>query len=193
MAASRFSGIRNAFDYAYGQNPLINSLSVVGGGSSAGGTYSITLALGSVFTADGDRISPTVTTPITIGAGASQETVLPSSVSNLLPDVYGTCVITATFANAHGIGDQVRSGSAGIVEAMNAAHALGAAFGGLAMVDARSAGLVSATHAALVTYLATLKGWLNTTLLDYTGVSGAVSFKSASDGANLAATTVVLY
>jgi hypothetical protein len=191
MAQSSFSAVRNSYDYAYGQNPAVDALMVASGGSTAGGTYSITLALGRVFTKDGLSISPTATTPITIGAGANLETVTPTTVSNPTPDVYGTCVITATFANGHGIGDQVRSGSGGIVEAMNAAHTT-SAFGGLVSVDQASANLVAATHANLVTALDTYKGWTNVTLLDWTGVTGAVSY-ATTDGNVLAATAHVLY
>lgn len=193
MAASRFNAVRSSWEYAYGVNPTIDALMVSSGGSSAAGTYSVTLSLGSVSGPDGVRISPTTTTPITIGSGASQETVTPTAVSNPTPDQYNTCTITAAFANGHGIGDQVRSGSAGIVEAMNGAHATGTTFGGLAAVDAQSANTLVATHSALATLLATYKGWINTTLLDWTGVSGAVSFKSTTDGGLLAATSVVLY
>jgi hypothetical protein len=71
--------------------------------------------------------------PITVGAGSVKETVTPTAVSGCYvgaPD--GSCSITATFANAHGSGEVVTSGSFGIQEAINDASFWG---GGLVEVD----------------------------------------------------------
>lgn len=61
------------------------------------------------------------------------ELVTPTAVSNSTPLIYGTTSVTATFAFVHGNGDQIRSGTAGLQEALNAAQAAG---GGVVIVDA---------------------------------------------------------
>jgi hypothetical protein len=115
-----FGNVRNAFDYAYGIQPASQSLKVISG-SSGTGSYSITLAYGYTILSDGTKIYPvSVTAPIKIGAGTSQESVTPTSVSCSTPEQYGTCTITATFTYSHGAGDLVRSGSYGVQEAVNA-------------------------------------------------------------------------
>jgi hypothetical protein len=179
-----FNGVRSAIDYAYGVNAKIAPLRV-DVGNAATGSQTITLAYGFVTLADGTVINPLSTTaPITIGIGANAETVTPSAVSCSTPTLYSTCSITATFANTHGEGDVVASGSFGLIEAVNDAHTLG----GLVAIDGRfaQAGGVTAT-------ITGNKGFTNVCILDYRGTTGATSYKAASNGANMAATAVTLY
>ena len=78
------------------------------------------LNYGYAVAADGINFTPLSTTaPITVGVGASMETVTPSGVSCLTPNVYSSCSVTATFTYAHGSGDIVRSGTVGLQEALN--------------------------------------------------------------------------
>lgn len=147
---------------AQGINPPAN-LSYVGGkfyarryaypgvrvfsGNNNAGAATITLSQASVRLADGRTIVPFSAggynilgqpgsypaIPITIGAGATKETVTPTAVSGCYVGApQGVCSITATFAQAHGMGDVVVSGSAGIQEAINDASFFG---GGVVVVD----------------------------------------------------------
>ena len=186
MAHSRFSGIRNAFSYAYGVNSEVAALQVISG-PNVSGVGTVTLAFGYVESADGQIILPSTTTPITIGEGATLETVVPTAVSNPTPTVYGTCTITATFAFAHGTGDQVRSGSYGVVEAVNASHTAG---GGPVMIDA-SCAQAGLTNALLHTYL----GWINAPVIDGRGsaTAAAFSYAAASNGAVYTQTLISWY
>ena len=116
-------------------------------GNNAAGAATITLSSGSVRLQDGRTIvpfsaggyniegqpGPFPAIPITVGAGATKETVTPTAVSGCyIGAPQGSCSITATFANAHGQGEVVTSGSAGIQEAINDAAFFG---GGVVSVD----------------------------------------------------------
>src|ERR1700676_5204182 len=72
--------------------------------------------------------------PIYVGAGTTRELVTPTAVSGCYigapQDI--SCKITAVFANAHGTGEVVTSGSVGIQEAINDAAFWG---GGVVEVD----------------------------------------------------------
>jgi predicted RecA/RadA family phage recombinase len=190
MALTKFSAEFNAFNYAYGVNPEIPAFEVIAG-SNVAGTYAITLGLGVVSTPDGRPVSPVAGVPITIGSGTSTEVVTPTSVVNPTPLQYGTCIITAAFANAHGQGDLVRSGDFGLQEAATAAKAYG---GGLVVLDAKffqAAGL--ATSAALTTYLATFNSLSAAVkILNWSGLSGALAYGAAS-ASPYASTGVALY
>ena len=182
MAHSRFSGIRNAFDYAFGLNPNGPAGFEVIAGSNTAGTYTITLGTAVGETADGQAIVISTATPITIGVGSSTETVTPTAVApGIIPN---QLLVTATFAYAHGFGDVVRSGSFGLAEAVQAARAAG---GGIVAVDGQwaQAGGVNATITATT-------GYTNVTILDARGTASgaAFSYKAASNGAVYAATTV---
>ena len=182
-----FAGLRNAAAYSYGTGmsaappPLI-----VGVGPVAAGTgVTITVQYGVTVLGDGTQVSPlSTTTPINIGVGTNAETVTPTAVSCTTPTVYNSCTFTVTTSNSHGTGDPISSATFGLIEAVNAAHTLG----GLVAVDGAwvSAGGVTST-------ITSNKGWTNVTVLDWRGTSGAVSYKAASNGANMAATTVTLY
>jgi hypothetical protein len=98
-------------------------------GSTGTGAYAITLYSPGVTLPDGRRVSVfgnTTIPPITIGnpGAGTMETVTPSAVSgcnslNAGAATQGTCTITATFTYAHGRGDYIGSGDAGIQEAIN--------------------------------------------------------------------------
>jgi hypothetical protein len=190
MSQTKFSGEFNAWNYAYGVNPDIPAFEVIAGNSAAG-TYAVTLALGVVYTPDGKPVSPVVGIPITIGSGINAETVTPTGVSNPTPTVYGTCIITAVFGFGHGAGDLVKSGDFGLQEAATAALAYG---GGLVVCDRRlwnAAGLT--TNANFTTFVTAYKGLgLGVTILNWGGISGALSYTAAS-GSSYASTTLTLY
>jgi len=138
LCASAFAQVSNiqqrggyyASDFAYGWNNATPGLSV-GVGNNVSGTYTITLNYGYTQTPTGLQFIPmNVNAPFTIGSGTSMETVAASSISAVscsTPYVYQTCQVTATFANAHGAGDTVRSGTTGLQEAVNYAASLGGA------------------------------------------------------------------
>lgn len=133
---SSFAGQYNALTFAYGVSSSLGTMPnplIVLNGNAAAGASSITLAFGDTKTYDGKSFNPpTSTTPITIGSGSNAETVTPSAVTNTTPGVYGTCIVTATFANAHGNGDPIASGTFGLQEAINYAASKG---GGVVIVD----------------------------------------------------------
>jgi len=94
---------------------------------TAGGTYSITVFPSTVKLQDGRVVNVFATNAaITIGQGANQETVTPSSVSGcgIGQPTYG-CTVTATFTNGHGKGDLIQSGTNGLQEAINDAASYG--------------------------------------------------------------------
>jgi len=122
IAASAFGQIKAAsFEAGTYYAPAYNySVEVWGGGSTAGGAYSIILFKPTVTLADGRVINPfSTSTPITIGQGANQETVTPSAVSGCgIGQPNRGCTITATFTNAHGKGDIIQSSTNGWAEAL---------------------------------------------------------------------------
>ena len=135
-AFAQFSNIQQrnyyASDFAYGWNAESPGLGV-GAGSNSAGTYAITLNYGFTTSVTGIQFYPVnVNAPIAIGSGTAYEVVTPTSVSCSTPMVYQTCTITAAFTYAHGVGDTVRSGSAGLQEAINFLQQWG---GGKVIVD----------------------------------------------------------
>lgn len=132
--ASQFGPEFNAVSFAYGVDPNVPAIQVLSG-ATASGAYTLTLYSGFGTTSDGKNFKPFNTNaPILIGEGSSSETVTPSAVSNTTPQALGTCLVTATFAQAHGIGDQVRSGTVGLQECINFVAGYG---GGVVLLDAR--------------------------------------------------------
>lgn len=131
--ATQFGPEFNAVSFAYGINPSVAAIQVLSGGTAAG-AYTLTLYSGYGVTADGKNFNPFNTNcPIQVGNGTSAETVTPSAVSNTTPAAVGTCLVTATFASVHGIGDQVKSGTVGLQECINYVAGYG---GGIVLVDA---------------------------------------------------------
>jgi|SRR6185503_588483 len=126
------SGIFYSPNYNYGNVSTVPPM-VVSIGTSASGAGSVTLTYGYFTTPDGRVVAPfqNITAnglslpAITIDSGSAQETVTPSSVSCATPSVINTCVVTATFSNAHPAGARVFSGDQGIQEAINDAALTG--------------------------------------------------------------------
>jgi hypothetical protein len=144
--------------------------SVFSGGSTAGGTYTITLFKPFVTLPGGRNVaifnSNTAMPPITIGQGAAKETVTPSSSSGCNSFNQGvgsaTCTVTATFTNAHGQGDVIISGTVGLQEAINDAQSHG---GGNVVVDS-----IWAANGGTTALLAAAIPYQNVTVQDKRGV-----------------------
>lgn len=130
-----FAARYSALDYAYGISPSGGPPLTIGTGNSLAGAGTIVLDSGQSVTLAGGQISTpvVVSTPITVGIGANAETVTPTAVSAATGVTPGTLSIsvTATFANVHGVGEPVASGTFGLQEAINRAAAGG---GGLVVV-----------------------------------------------------------
>lgn len=109
-------------NYNYGNNTKLAPLKVTTG-TTATGAGTLTLAFGTFNTPDGRIVAPFTGVPtlptITVDSGAAQETVTVTAASCATPQIINTCSITATFANTHGAGVAVNSGSGGITEAIN--------------------------------------------------------------------------
>jgi hypothetical protein len=107
---------------------------VAAGGSTIAGAYTITVASPYAVNSAAASFQPYYTTArLKVGVGATQETVTPTTVSGCgVSNAILTCNITATFANAHGLGTLVQSGSGGLDEALNIARTNG---GGVVLVD----------------------------------------------------------
>lgn len=131
---TKFAARFNANDYAYGCNSIGNnpaqqmpSALVVGVGSGITGAATLTIQYPYVTLPDSSQLFPLNTNAqVTIGSGSNAETVTVTALSNATSFAgYNTCTLTATFANTHGIGDQVSSATFGLQEAINAAAASG--------------------------------------------------------------------
>lgn len=150
----------------YSRRYIYPPVRINSGGGAAGTSYTINLSSGQVRLADGRTISPFSAggfnilgqpgtfpaIPITVGAGAVKETVTPTAVSgcyNQAPQ--STCAITASFTYAHGTGEVVATGSAGIQEAINDAAFFG---GGVVVVDGSSAFDAGGTNAITAAIIA---------------------------------------
>lgn len=189
MALSIFSGAYHALDFAYGTAfsgaPALQVLS----GSNASGTYTLTCAPTSLRTSDGVNIPITVNTPIAVGEGATYEVVTPTAVStNQLNQI----LITAAFAQAHGTGAQVRSGTYGLQEA--AQQSVNSPNPGGLIVCSPAWFKVNGGTTAGRTVITTTKSLATGvyTVLDWSGATGALSYRAAS-GSNLATTAITLY
>lgn len=187
MALTKFVGILNAADFAYGTAISDAPPLQVVQGSTSTGAYTILCSPASIKTAAGLSIPITANTPITIGSDSGIETVTPTAVST---DSLGRLLITATFTYAHGTGAQVRSGDYGLQEAAEYAKANGGGCVALSPAWFSAKG----GHTAGLTYLGTLNSLATTTysVLDYSGVSGALSYAAAS-GSAYASTSNKLY
>lgn len=135
---SHFAGLFSAADFAYGINKTTPALLAING-PNATGSGTLTLAFGYTQTNDGVVFNPLNTNaPINVGGNSSTETVTPSAVSDSTPTIYSSPSLTATFTYLHGNGDQIRSGTAGLQEALNYVGSKG---GGTVIIDATWAGL----------------------------------------------------
>lgn len=127
-----FAGERNAVDYAYGTVRAVPAPLFVGNSVAAGSSVSLTVQFGYATAGDGIVFYPLATNaPVTIGIGASMETVTPSAVSCQTPTVYNSCTITATTTFAHGVNDPIASATFGLQEAINLQNSGG---GGLVVI-----------------------------------------------------------
>jgi len=187
MAISRFAGLVNAAEFAYGTSISEAPALQVVQGSTATGAYTIVCAPPVPFSSGGSNIPVTVNTPITIGSDSGFETVTPTAVST---NNLGQLLINATFTYAHGTGAQVRSGTLGLQEAAEYVKAKG---GGLVVLSpawfAANGG-----HAGGLTALVAQKSLATSTytVLDYSGVTGSKSYTAAS-GSVYASTAFTLY
>jgi len=114
--------IASSYNYGgtrpYAPDPLYID---VGNGST--GASTITVRFGTIHTQTGDNFMPfNVNAPITVGTSANVETITPTTVACTTPDQLDTCFVTATFANVHGKGEPIVSGSFGLQEAINRAY-----------------------------------------------------------------------
>lgn len=127
--AQSYPAVQESYGSGIFYSPAYNYKTyVLSGGSTAGGSYTITMAKPWIVLPDGRQVGVFSTSAsITIGQGSNQETVTPSSVSSGCGSfntnagfggrASNPCTITATFSNAHGIGELVQSGTSGIAEA----------------------------------------------------------------------------
>jgi hypothetical protein len=189
MALAAGLGLADAWNFAYGVNPTASSIQL-GSSSTSTGALTYIVETGQAFAGDGTPINPLfVNAVINVGSGSNAEAVVVTAFSNPTPGIPNTASFTATFANAHGAGEQIASGSYGAQEA--------AAF----MLN-QGGGLVSlgprwfrnfATHAAGITAMTAYKSLSNlVTLLDYSGIPGVFSYNAAANSI-YASTTHVLY
>lgn len=179
MALTQFAGIRNANQFAYGTALCDVAPLQVLQGSTSTGAYTILCSPAALKTSSGLSIPINTKTPIIIGSDSGIETVTPTAVST---NNLNQLLITATFTYAHGTGAQVRSGDYGLQEAAQSAATAG---GGLVALDwawFQANGLT--TNAGLTTLLATFNSLsANVTLLNYGGISGALSYSAAAASA----------
>jgi hypothetical protein len=187
MALSAFSGIIDAFEFAYGYSGGRPAALQVVQGSTSSGAYTIVCSPANIQTSGGAQIAISVNTPITIGSDSGIETVTPTAVST---NNLNQLLITATFANAHGTGAQVRSGDGGLQEAAAFAISKGGGVVALSAAWFQAMGGHTAGIAALVALHSLATGVY--TVADYSGISGAVSYAAAS-GSVYATTSHVLY
>jgi hypothetical protein len=118
-------GAADASAFAYGETAGAPALQVLTGSNNSG-TYTVTVVNGTTSTTAGQVITPlSVNAPVFIGYSTSFESVTPTAVSCTTPTVYNTCSFTAAFTYAHNTGDQVRSGTYGLQEAINWVQANG--------------------------------------------------------------------
>jgi hypothetical protein len=155
-------------------------------GPNVSGAGTITCKAPLPATSNGLPIIINTSCPITIGGDSNIETVTPTAVSY---DQFGNVNITATFANAHGVGEPVTSASFGLQEAAS-------------LANSRGGGLVALTpawfqqfggHAAGLTALVTFKSLsASIAVLDYSGIPGVFSYSAAANSV-YASTTHVIY
>lgn len=122
VLAARYSALDYAYGTQFGGPPL-----TIQSGNGVVGAGSIVFISGTTETNGGSPMNPlSLLAPIAVGIGTNAETVTPTAVTpgNLSGSQSGTTV-TATFANVHGSGEPVTSGTFGLQEAINIANANG--------------------------------------------------------------------
>lgn len=191
MALSVAGGIANAWDFAYGVNPSVSAIQLASASTGTGSqTYIVETAVS--YTPDGTLILPLfVNAVLTVGNGPNAENVVVTAVSAPNPGGLNANSFTASFANTHGIGENVASGSFGAQEAANW------------MLTQWGGGLVALTQrwfrnftnkAAGITALTGYKSLSNlVTMLDYSGVPTTSFSYNAAANSIYASTTNKLY
>ena len=190
MAGSIDAGIANAWSFAFGVNPNCGGPLTLSSANTGTGSQTYQVQLAQSFTADGVPILPLVVNGVlSVGTGASQELVVITAVSAPTPSVPNTCTFTASFANAHTIGEIVVSGSGGVQEAAHNRSIIGYGLVSLSPTWWQWAG----GHSAGITLMTGYKSLsANVCLLDYSGYTNAVSYTAAANSV-YAATTNKLY
>lgn len=126
-AASKLSRVAERFVAQQYNYPSTNNYVV--NGNSATGSASITVQVAKINLPDGRTIFPyNIYSPIIVGNVSNQELVTPTAVSNCYYNSStgnGQCQITASFANTHGFGDPIMSGTGGMAEAVYDAYLAG--------------------------------------------------------------------
>lgn len=144
---TRFGGVYNAADYAYGVAGAPGPILVQTGNTSTGST-SITVQYAYVTLSDGTKFFPLgyVGNTFSIGTGANGTFESPTITgqSNCNFDAgYATCTVTASFTYVHGSGEPITTSTYGLQDAIFAAHGSGfvTGSGGTVLVSAGWAGL----------------------------------------------------
>lgn len=128
-------------NYAYGLGGPSTGGRIFTGNSSTGVT-TITLYSALIALPNGHSIMPYATNAkITVGTGATQETVTPTVISGCyLGAPIGSCRLTANFTFTHGQGEFIATATFGLQEAINDATSQG---GGNLVVDSTWGGTTS--------------------------------------------------
>jgi hypothetical protein len=155
-------------------------------GPAAGttGSYTITMNRGyEVNTRTVNFVPYSLTTPITVGVGSTQETVTPTAVSGCAVSsqvgTASTCQITATFTFTHGVGTPVVTGDYGLQEAIRFLQP----GGGQVMVDQQWYGM-GATGATITATTV----WNNVAVMDVS--NGTRNWNPTATGAFVAPPTL---
>jgi len=168
-------------------------------GFSATGSQTLQIFQGGgVVLQDGTLLYPfNVNAPLLVDAGqANAEVVTPTAVSGCT--TYSQtepppCSITATFTNTHGRGAVIKSGTLGLQEAINLAHAIGAGYPTFDRVTINQAPSVTAATGGPTSFQA-----LMTALVPFQGVSiadksqGPIQWWNAYGGATTLAAPATL-
>src|ERR1700744_2263752 len=141
-------------------------------GPNAAGAGTVTVRAPLANTSNGLPIIISTAAPIQIGGDSNIEIVTPTAV---VYDQFGNINITATFANAHGTGEPLGSGSYGLQEAALTAASRGGGLVALTPAWRQLAGVT--TVASMTTKLATYNSVsANVTFLDYGGIPASLSY-----------------
>ena len=144
---SKFGGLFNAIDFAYGcGDGFPPPLRVDLGTQAAGAAGTLTVGAGFTQLSDGTIIWPlNANAPITIGIGAGADLITPTSTAGAPNSTQDSVTVTLTATHAHGAGDRIASGTFGLQEALNYASLMG---GGQVIVSGKWNTLAGGTTAA---------------------------------------------
>ena len=146
-AVSRFAGLFNAIDFAYGcGDGFPPSLKVSQGSQAAGAAGTLTVGAGFTQLSDGTIVWPlNANAPINIGIGAGADLITPASTAGGMNSTQDAVTVTLTATHAHGAGDRIASGTFGLQEALNFASLMG---GGQVILSGKWNTLAGGTTAA---------------------------------------------